>query len=206
MKYELDIFEYLGLYKREWKKIVFWMILAMAITMVISMFQPADYRSTLIALSPKAGNVGGQLGSFLGLAGLSAGGSSDDLIFSMLKSRRMSDDINRHFNPDGKRKLKWSIDTYVVTGGFAAEVKGSDPLLTRDIANFSVENIDKINMELQISPQKPMVKVLDPAVRGVAVGKNVPKKTLASGLFIFLLYSLVVFFRKYIAHMKRTKA
>lgn len=203
MKYELDIFKYLGLYKREWKKIAYWMILAMCITMVISMLQPATYRSTLIALSPKAGNVGGQLGSFLGLAGLSASNSSDELIFSMLKSRRMSDDINRHFNPDGKRKIKWAIDSYVVTGGFAVEVKGSDPLLTKDIANFAVENIDKINMELQISPQKPMVKVLDPAVKGVAVDKGASKKTLASGLFVFLIYTLFVFFREYLTHLKR---
>ncbi len=205
MKYELDIFEYLGIYKREWKKMVFWIILAMAIAMIISMLQPATYRSTLIALSPKAGGVGGQLGSFLGLSGLSQGNSSDELIFSMLKSRRMSDDISRHFNPDGKRKLNWSIDTYIVTGGFAIEAKGSDPLLTKDIANFAADNIDKINMELQISPQKPMVKVLDPAVKGVAVSKNVSKKTLASGLFVFLLYTIVVFFKEHISQLKKSK-
>ncbi len=206
MKYELDIFEYLGIYKREWKKIAFWVILAMCITMVISMLQPAAYRSTLIALSPKAGNIGGQLGNFLGLSGLSQGNSSDELIFSMLRSRRMSADITKRFNPDGKRKIKWAIDSYVVIGGFAVEVKGSDPLLTRDIANFSVENIDKINMELQLSPQKAMVKVLDPAVKGAEADKGVSKKTLASGLFVFLLYTLVIFFKEYISHMKKSKA
>ena len=202
MKYEIDIFEYLDIYKREWKKIVCFMILAMAVTMVISMFQPTTYRSTLIALSPRAkGNVGGRLESLLGLASLS--NSSDEVIFSMLKSRRMRDDINRHFNPDGKRKLNWSIDTYTVTGGFAVEVKGSDPLLTRDIANWAVENIDEINRELDLSTKKSMVKILDRAVKGKAVEKNALKKILASGLFVFLICALFVFFREYISHLKR---
>ncbi len=205
MKYELNIFEYLDIYKREWKKIVCWVILAMCIAAVISRLQPAVYRSTLVALSPKAGGVGGQLGSFLGLSGLSQGNSSDELIFSMLKSRRMSADINKHFNPDGKRKIKWAIDSYIVTGGFAVEVKGSDPLLTKDIANFSVENIDKINMELQLSPQKPMVKVLDPAARGAQVGKDVFKKSMASGLFVFLIYTLFIFFKEHLANLKKAK-
>lgn len=203
MRYEIDIMHYLSIYKREWKKIVYWMILAMAITMVISMLKPATYSSTLIALSPKEGSTGGKLESFLGL---SMGNSSEDLIFSMLKSRRMSDDINRHFNPDGKRKLSWSIDTYIVTGGFAVEIKGSDPLLTRDIANFAVTNVDKINMELQISPQKPMVKVLDPALKGSPANKNVSKKVMTAALFVFLIYTLFVFFKEYFHQMKASRS
>ena len=205
MKYELDIFEYLGLYKKELKKIACFMILAMAVTMATSMFQPTMYRSTLIALSPKQGSAGGQLGSFLNLAGLSMSSSSDELIFSMLKSRRMRDDINKRFNPDGKRKISWFIDTYLVTGGFAVEVKGFDTLLTRDIANFSVENIDKINMELQISPQKSMVKVLDPAMKGIVVGKNISKKMILSGLFVFLAYALFIFFKEYFSKLRESK-
>lgn len=144
----------------------------------------------------------GGLGKYIGLPSLSIGASSDEIIFSMLKSRRMSRDINEHFNLSSKRRFWWRLDTYVVTGGFAVEVKGSDPELTRDITNFAVENLDKINSELQVTTQKPMVKVLDSALRGVPVGRNVSKKVTSNCFFIFLSYNLFIFFREYLSHLR----
>lgn len=204
MRYDIDIFHYIELYKRQWKKMVFLVILAMLVASMVQSMQPVTYCSTLIALSAKE-NIQSNLGSYLGLPNLTMGTSSDDIVFSMLKSRRMKKDINEHFKLNSKPKFWWSLDTYVVTGGFAVEVKGSDPELTRDIANFAVENLDKINLELQVTSQKPMVKVLDSALKGTPAKKYISKKAIASGLFVFLAYTLFIFFEEYFSHLKRSR-
>jgi capsular polysaccharide biosynthesis protein len=205
MRYEIDIFYYISVYKREWKNIARLIILMMILAIIISFLQPVTYRSTLIVLSPKETNPASALGTYLGLPSLAIGGSSNDIIFSMLKSRRMSQDINEYLSPKYKRKFWWSLDTYTVTGGFAVEIRGSDPEMTKEIANFSVQNLDKINSELQVTTQKPMVKVLDPALRGVPVGRNISKKVIASGLLVFLAYSLFIFFREYFSYIKERR-
>lgn len=205
MKYEISIIHYLDIYKKEWKKMIVLILLAMVITTIVQSMQPVTYKSTLIALSSKEGSGSTKLGSYLGLPDLGIGSSSDEIIFSILKSRRMRKDINEHFQLSSRRKFWWILDAYVVTGGFAVEVKGADPYMTEKIANFAVENLDKINLELQVTSQKPMVKVLDPAVTGTPVGKNLSKRTIASGLFIFLGYSLFIFFREYLSYLKKLR-
>ncbi len=202
MRYEIDIFHYLDIYKKEWKKMAFLIAIAMCITAVVAHLEPVTYRSTVIALSSKEGGQSLNFGGF-GFGSVAVSNSSNDTIFSMLKSRRMSDNINSRFNPDNKPGFWWELDTYIVTGGFAIEVKGSDPQLVENIANFAVENVDKINLELQISPNKPMIKVLDRAIYGVPVKKETVKKVIASGLFVFLIYALFVFFREYFSQLKK---
>lgn len=203
MKYDIDIFHYLDIYKKESRKIAFLIGLVMIITVVGSSFMPVTYRSTAIILSPKSGGQAGALGAYLGIPSLTAGNSSDEVVFSMLKSRRMSNDVYEHFDLKNRRKSWWALDTYIVTGGFAIEVKAHDPDLSEKIVNFAIANLDKINLELQITSQKPMIKVLDPAVRGTPASKDTVKKTLTSGLFSFLIYTLFVFFREYLTHLKR---
>ncbi len=205
MRYDIDIFHYIDLYKKEWKKMIFLVLCASLFTAMFQSIQPMTYRSTLIALSSKESGQGANISSYLGLPNLGIGNSSDDIIFSMLKSRRTSNDISEHFDLKKKRGFWWILDTYIVTGGFAVEVKGSDPDLTRDIANFAVENLNKINLELQVTSQKPMVKVLDSALRGTPVRKDMLKKAIASGLFVFLAYTLFIFFREYFSQIKKSK-
>lgn len=202
MKYEIDIFHYLNIYKRYLKRMVFLIVAVIFVTYIVQSMQPITYRSTLIALSSKEGS---SLSSYLGLPNLTIGSSSDDIIFSMLKSRRMSKDINEHFQLSKRPKLWWNIDTYVVTGGFAVEVTGPDPEMTRDIANFAVENLNKINLDLQVTSQKPMVKVLDSAIKGSSVRKSMSKKLIANGLFVFLVYTLLIFFKEYFSNLKKSK-
>lgn len=202
MRYEIDIFHYIDIYKRHLKGMVFLIIVAMLVTLMIQSMQPVTYRSTLIAISsrqtPQASGVGK-------LLGLSMGVSSDEIVFSMLKSRRMRADINKHFEQRLKPKDSWRLDTYEVTGGFVIEVTGSDPALTGDIANFAADNVDEINKELAISTELGMVKVLDHALKGAPIRKDVSKKTVASGLFVFSAYTLFVFFREYFSHLKRSR-
>lgn len=204
MRYDIDVFHYFSIYKREWKKMIFLIVVVGVAAAVIGFVQPTIYRSTAIALSSKEG--GGQSlnfgGGILGVSNVFVSNSSDDIIFSILKSRRTSIDINEHFRLKDRPGFWWVLDTYIVTGGFAVEAKSTNPEMSKDIVNFAIENLDKINQELQITPNKPMIKVLDYAVKGVSVKKEVSKKIIASVLLAFLIHALFIFFREYFCQLK----
>lgn len=198
MDYEVNILYYINIYKKWWKRIVLVVVISMSLTIYLSSLTPVTYVSTVILLSSGGGETSiGPLGRILGISGLS-GGSSTDAIIPLLNSRRMADDIRARFNLDKRPKFRYRINTRDITGGMAIDVKGSDPILTQKIANFAVGNLDKINQELDITPQKPMVKVLDPAIRGVQVSRQILRKMLISGILAFLFMSLYAFFSDYL--------
>ncbi len=203
MDYEFNILYYINIYKKWWKRIVFVMVFSMFFTMCFSWFEPVTYISTVTLLSRGGGGTSeGSLGKFLGLAGLSAD-SSTDAIVPLLNSRRMTRDIRDKFDLGKKPGFRYSISTSKMVGAFAINVTGTDPVLTERIANFVVENLDKINMELDVTPNKPMVKVLDPALPGVKQpGRRGQRKIIVAGLASFLLISLYAFFSDYLRKLK----
>lgn len=101
----------------------------------------------------------------------------------MLKSRRMFSDILEGLQLYKRPNSRFSIDVVTIQGGLNISVTGRDPKLTRDIANFCVTNLDKINEELKITSEKPMVKVLDKAALGTPKDKKIFKKLFAASLF-----------------------
>ena len=182
------------------------MLISMFLTGLISYLLPTSYVSTVTILSTGGGNStgsGGSLGRFLGLSGLAGGTSSTDIIISILQSRRMSKDIGDMFGLDKRPGFKYKIETRKISAGMAIDVKGSDPLLTEKIANFAVRDLDKINTELDITSVKPMVKVLDPAIRGTQTPRQIPRKMLIAGLLSFLLLSLYAFFSDYLKKLQK---
>lgn len=202
MDYDFNILYYINMYKKWWKKIVLVMFVSMFLTACFSLLMPITYVSTVTLLSVGGGtSTGGALGSLLGLSGLS-GGSSTDAIVPLLNSRRMTKDISDRFNLDKKPGFRYNLNTAEAKGAFSIKVSGNDPALIQKIANFTVENLDKINMELAITPNKPMVKVLDPAVRGTRESRQTPRKILVAGLLSFLLISLYAFFSDYLRKLK----
>lgn len=203
MRYEIDIFHYVGVYKKEWKKMAYAVGAAMLISAVMAFMKPAIYRSTAIILSPKENTQMTGLNKILGM--ISTNTSSEEVVFSMLKSQRMRGDVDEYFDARKTQGFWWSIDTYSVIGGFAIEVKGSGPDMTKEITDFAIGNLDKINGELQVTTQKPMVKVLDPAGRGTPMPKQASKRAVASSLFVFMVYTLFVFFREYLGNLKKQK-
>lgn len=205
MEYDFNILYYINMYKKWWKKIVLVMAISISFTACISYFLPVTYVSTVTILSADSGGggaAGGALGRFLGLSGLSSGGSSGDIIISILQSRRMSKDIAEVFKLDKKPKFRYNIATRQIAAGMAIDVKGNDPQLTKEIANFTVQNLDKINTELDITPAKPMVKVLDPATKGGPESRQILRKIIVAGLLSFLLLSLYAFFSDYLRKLK----
>jgi len=202
MNYDFNILYYIDIYKKWWKRIALVMFVSMFLTMFISLRQPINYISTVTLLSTGGGqSSAGSLGKFLGLAGLSEASSSGAII-PLLNSRRMATDINEQFDLSKKPKFGYSMSTAEMQGAFAINVKGTDPVLTERIANFVVKNFDKINMELDITPNKPMVKVLDPAIRGRQIPRQRARKILVAGILSFLLMNLYIFSSDYLKKLK----
>ena len=202
MKTAINIFHYFDTYKRHWLIMVLLIAVVASITAVVEYKKPITYRSTIVVLSSKDAG-GGDIGSYFGIPNLVKGSSSDDIIFAILKSRRMKKDIREEFNLKDKLEFWWKLETYELRGGFAVEVEGPDPQMTKEIANFSVKNLDEINLDIGLTSQKPMVKVLDEAEEGSPIGRNISKRTIASGLFVFLFYALFLFFREYFFGLKK---
>jgi len=200
MDYDFDIFYYIDMYKKWWKNIALVIFVSMFLTMCFLFFQPPSYISTVTLLSTEGGQSTAttSLGKLLGLSN----SSSTHVIVPLLNSRRMAKDISDKFNLDKKPRFRYKIETSETKGAFVIKVKGKEPVLVQKIANFVVGNLDKINMELDITPNKPMVKVLDPAVRGVRQSRQTPRKIFIAGLLSFLLVSLYVFFSDYLKKLK----
>jgi len=203
MRYEIDIFHYIDIYKRHLKGMVFLIIIAMLVTLMFQSMQPTIYRSTLIALSSKESSDTARWGGI----NLTIGSSSDNAVLSILKSRTMKEDVNKNFNLKNRPKFWWTLDTYSVTGGFAIEVTGSDAEMTERIANYAADHVNEINKVKNLIPTTTprMINVLDAATKGTPIRQDVSKKTIASGLFVFLFYTLFVFFREYFSHLKKLR-
>jgi len=200
MSSDISLVYYLKLYKKNWLLIVLIMGLAMLASGFMASRQPVVYRSVVSVLFSEQQN---QLSGLGGLFGIQTQSSSRDIIFSILQSNRMREDINSHFNPEDDREIWWTLSPYSVTGGFAVEITGPEPELTKEIADFAIQNLDKINLELQITASKPMVKVLDPAVIGASMPKNVVKRILIAGIFSLFSMSLIMFSVDYIVGLKK---
>lgn len=205
MKYEIDILYYLALYKKEWLRMILIVLLAGCIAAFLGYRQPLVYQSTVKILCLKEAGRVASMAKYFGLPELSVGTAADVTIFEILESRRMREDINKHFNLKDKPGFWWSLSHYYTTGGFAAEVRGPDPEMTMKIANFAIENLDNINEDLKITPNKPMAKVLDSAIRGTPIDRKISRKVVASGLFGFLFYTLFIFLKDYLHQAKEHK-
>jgi len=65
-----------------------------------------------------------------------------------------------------------------------------------------MQNLDKLNNELSISSNRPMVKILDAAVRGTPESRQVPRKLFVSAMAAFLISSFYIFFSDYLRKLK----
>jgi len=191
------------MYKKWWKTIVKLMVIAMFFTTIFSMLGPVNYVSTVTIISAgSGGSSSSSIGKLLGISGLGGGDSSNEIIIAILRSNRMARDIQAFLQFNKKQKFSYAIATREIAAGMAINVRGNDPLFTEKIANFAVQNLDKINSELNITPSKPMVKVLDSATYGARESRQTPRKILIAGLAAFLLMSLYIFFSDYLRKLK----
>jgi len=204
MSYEYDLLYYINFFKKWRKTILIAAGIAAFLTAFFSYMQPRTYETSVTILTPTGNNKSlGPLGALLGFSqGVSAQGSGGVEISSIVKSRRMSSDIVKRFELDKKPDFKWSISTGNINECQAIIAEGTDPILIQKIANFTVENLDKINDELDITANRPIAKVLDPATPGVPKSRQIPKKMLVAGILAFLVTNLYAFFTDYIKKLK----
>jgi uncharacterized protein involved in exopolysaccharide biosynthesis len=204
MEYDFNILYYLNMYKKWWKTIVKLMAAAVFFTVIISLLIPANYVSTVTIISADSGGsqATSSIGKLLGISGFAGGTSSDDIVIAMLKSKRMAKDIASFLELNKQPKFKYKIEVSPIKSGLIIDVKGNEPLFTEKVANFAIQDLDKINGELNITPAKPIVKVLDPAFYGIRESRQIPRKVFIAGLFAFLLMSMYIFFLDYIKKLK----
>lgn len=204
---EFDVFYYISpkFFHRYKRPVLLFMIVVISVTFVWCSLTPSTYISSvrLIFSQANAPKVSSSIARILGISSMMGSSYSQDIIISILKSRRMAKDIQEKFNPGKKRSFFYSLDAYDVIGGLAIDVKGRYPELTKDMANFAVDNLDKINTELDITVEKPMVKVLDPAESGVKEPRNILFKVLIAGIMSFFMAVSYIFTR---GEMKRLRS
>jgi len=186
------------MYKKWWKTILKLMITAIFFTAVFSFLMPKSYLSKVTLISVDSGaSATSNIGKLLGISSISLGASSNDIIVAMIESKRMEKDINNLIALNNNPNFKYTISTKTIKAGLIIEVKGGDPALTEKIANFTVQNLDKINGELNITPNKPMVKVLDPAVYGLPASRKILQKIFIAAFSVFLILSFYIFLVSY---------
>ena len=204
MSYEFNLLYYIDIYKKFWKAIILAMLVSMSLTAVFLYYQPSSYVSTITLLSTEVTQpqqLSEGIGKFLGMTGLAAN-SSTDIVISLLRSRRMSADVRKEFDLDKKPDFKYKLQSTKLMSGISVDVEGSDPELIEKIANFVVRNLDKINTELSLTSNKPMIKILDPAVYGIQESKQFPRKMFVACILSFLMISLYAFFSDYLKKLK----
>lgn len=200
-KYEIDIFFFFGILAKWRKKILFFVIIGIILGISKSIFTPIEYKSRAVALLPSFSfndKVRANSAFFLRYVHSQA-------VISMILSNRMREDITRHFDlinrPEFQLKniISFSINNIIIV----TEVRGTDPELTEKIANFCIFNIHDINESLKITTERSSLKMLDPAVRGIAVTNDIAKGVISGGLFAFIFSIIAAFSSEYLLRLKK---
>jgi uncharacterized protein involved in exopolysaccharide biosynthesis len=207
---DISIYEVLTSLWRRRYPIIGTVLIVTGITGVISCFMPKQYNATSVILPPEAeehpssrllaSNIGSR-----SLPDLFAGKTTSDLIISMLKSRRIAEDAVKEFNLHRLSKKKYLSDTIrrlqssiriskSKEGAISVTVRGTNPELVADIANFYVSNLEKMNTELNITSAKPMVYILDRAAIPDKKSSPTIKLNMVTAGVVSLFVSIMVVF------------
>lgn len=190
-------------------------ILASSIVVVRGLQSPRPYTAeATILLSGGSLSLSNPIGGF-GVPSLSFGNPNLELIMAMVQSRRMAEDVIDRFRLMEKgygsnkfllvQKVKRMIASQEMSNhGLVILVTTKDPQLSSDIANFCVSNLNAMNEDLGITTEKPVAKILDPAVPPVSPSS---RRILPRALLAFLIWmtgcSAVVFSMEYVRELRR---
>ena len=200
MAYDPNIFYYIKLLKKQWKVIVIATSISMILAMLFSFLMPPKYVSHVtLLLSSGGSNTDSRIGKILGVDFTT---SPRDVVVAILASKRMAEDIKTQFKYDDE-PFRWKLDTYPIVGGLGVEIEGPDPALTEKIANFCIENLNKLNKELVLTVNPQMVKVLDSAGYGTPRGRNTLSNMLMAGILSFLISAFHVILLDYLKRLKK---
>lgn len=170
---ELTLLDYFHVIRKHWR-MEFGLILAAALAAAtISLLLPKQYEATGSVLPPPENQGQGFLGAMIAqspggslLGGLIPTGSNKDVFVGILKSRTMQDHIIKKFDLvrvydlekskaplraarkklEGMTEIKSSKEGVISVTAWAYE-----PKMAADIANFYVDNLDRLNTTINIT-------------------------------------------------------
>lgn len=165
---EINLLEYLLVVARNWRLIGKVCAAAFVLSLLVSMMLPNIYVATARLMPPSEGKGGlaamlGGMGDLAALAGISTGGGSGDLYVGMLKSRTVADAIIDRFKlmevygHDYRVKMYEELNELVKIslgkkdGIISVSVEDEDAQRAAEIANAYVEELKKLNVQLNLS-------------------------------------------------------
>jgi tyrosine-protein kinase Etk/Wzc len=158
---------------RRWKMVAALCLFGSLFAGVYSLLLPKEYDATASVLPPPDPRGGrtfealiGPVGQASGLAGLLQSTGNKDVFVGILKSRTMQDDAIRRFDlvkayelerskaplRDARAKLEKMTTVRVSREGVISVTATTyDPKMAADIANFYVENLDRMNTSINVT-------------------------------------------------------
>ncbi len=170
---EVSLLDYVRVIRKHWRMEVGLFLMACLVAGVVSLLLPKEYEATASVLPPPEPKGGRALeslmaqtgaGSFLG--GMLSGTDTKDVFVGILKSRTMQDDIIKKFDlieaykltdsktpmQSSRAKLAGMTNVKVSREGVISVTAGAfEPKMAADIANFYVENLDRLNTTINIT-------------------------------------------------------
>jgi uncharacterized protein involved in exopolysaccharide biosynthesis len=166
---------YLRVIVRHWRLVGGFFLAGCLIAAVYSLLLPKEYEATASVLPPQ--DSSGSRAALGGLAAQSGAGpmlgvlpfgitSTKDIFLGILKSRTMQDDVIKKFDlvkvyeleksktplKSSRTKLASMTDIKASREGVISVTAGAyDPKMAADIANFYVENLDRLNTTINIT-------------------------------------------------------
>ena len=166
---------YGGMIRRRWALVVACFLVGCLAAAIYSLFLPKEYDATAALLPPQDGGANrALLGNLAGLpgAGALAGGflpgmtSTKDIFLGILKSRTMQDDVIKKFDlvkvyelERSKAPLSGARSTLQAMtnirasreGVISVTVSAYDAKMAADMANFYIENLDRLNTTINVT-------------------------------------------------------
>lgn len=141
---------------------------AFALSCLVAFLLPNVYAATVRLLPPQDNKAGlasmlGGMSDLAALAGFSVGGSSADLYAGMLRSRTVSDAVIDRFSLMAVYDTRYRVEAYEALrdhveitvgkddGILSVTVEDEVPQRAADMANAYVENLKKLNVEINLS-------------------------------------------------------
>ena len=174
--------------------ILLFFVITVGVTFIFSLLSPKIYRATATILPPQEKRVSG-LSQMLGAAGINIQGisqptSTTDVFMALLKSRRMKDEVINRFDlqkvyktktkEEARKKLDRNSEVEISRQEKVIKINVMDtsPERSADIANFYLENLDRLNRELNITSAGQMCRFIEERLKETAASLKTAEEKL----------------------------
>ncbi|MFC1808237.1 Wzz/FepE/Etk N-terminal domain-containing protein [Candidatus Omnitrophota bacterium] len=204
---EIDLVDYIKVVYKRRIMIITVIIISVLSAGLLSFFKPEMYEASATFFPM---NVQERYGAATETLAMKRQLDIEDLIISILESRKMADRIIEQLN----LKKLWGKNLMVSTRNalkgatqIKLEINGviklsamtGSPELSAKIANAYVDNLDYFNRQLDIGAQRQIVQVIDrAAVPERRMGRGVKKNSMIAGAISFLLTVFLSFLLEFI--------